>query len=285
MTTHTLRFLFSVAAAGLFIFCIAQSTAFSQQYKAAPLKVTRSTFIEQVKALRAANPKMTADELAAAANVLLDKNGVNFAISFEAATCDRIRKVKNEQKDPKAPLSIGATLKSVEAEGASLALPEPELTSFYNCNCFIELPLLQMTDVDFISVILGRNIKFHMPANFSTFEAKLLDAKNEEMVKRTWRIPFRGSPIGVSNDENVLYLAFPDPELGDLSFVVFGEGVFQIATRAEAEDGGKGKLARPSTTPLGDSRTQFDRWGKSFVVSYMPPCAAKMSRDSVEILH
>ncbi|HUR96622.1 MAG TPA: hypothetical protein VMZ26_01015 [Pyrinomonadaceae bacterium] len=284
MKTRCSRIIISVLAGAIFFLCTVVPSIPAQQYKLAPLKVTRSTFIEQVKALRAANPKMTPEDLVAAANALLDKNGVNFAISFDAATCDRLRKVKSEQKDPTVPLTIGATLKSVDAEGAALALPEPLLQPFHNCNCYIELPLLQVTDSDFIAVISGRNIKFHMPANFSTFEAKLLDPKTEGPVKRKWRIPFRGSPVGVSNDENVLYLAFPDPELSDISFAVFGEGVFQIATRAEAEDGGKGKLIRPSTAPSADSRTRFDRWGKSFVVSYMPPCSVKMQPDFVQIV-
>jgi len=237
------------------------------------MKIDQSTFAEQLKSLKAANPKMTPAEFVTKANELLDKNGVNFAISFDAATCDRIKKVKMAQKDPNAPLKLGATLKSVDADGASLSLPEPRFPSSADCNCFIELPLLQMTNVDFITILYGRNIKFQMPANFSTFEAFLLDAKDGKTIKRKWRIPFRGIPIGISFDENVLYLGFPDPELDDLSFAVFGEGVFQIATRSEAEDGGKGKLIKTAAGPTEDSRMQFDRWQKSFIVSYKSPCS------------
>ena len=253
------------------VLCIAASQA-NAQYKADAIKVARSTVVDQLKALRSANPKMTSAEFAAAANELLDKSGINFAMSFDSGTCDRIKKVKMEQKDPNAPLKIGATLKSIDAEGASLSLPEPRFPSSGDCNCYVELPLLQMTDADFITIISGRNIRFHMPANFSTFEALLLDSKDGKTIKRRWRIPFRGSPVGVSYDENVLYLAFPEPELNDLSFLVFGEGVFQIATRAEAEDGGKGKQVKISTSPAEDSRMQFDRWQKSLLVSYMSPC-------------
>jgi hypothetical protein len=242
------------------------------QFKADALRLGQSTFVEQLKALRSANPQMTPSQVVTAANGLLDKTGINFAMLFDSATCERLKKVKMEQKDPNAPLKLGATLKSVDAEGAALSLPEPKFPASADCNCYIELPMLQMTDVDFITIISERNIRFHKPANFSTHEVFLLDVKDPKTTKRKWRIPFRGVPIGISFDENVLYLAFPDPALNDLSLMVFGEGVFQIGTRAEAEQGGIGKVIKIAGGPGDDSRVQFDRWQKSMIISYKNPC-------------
>src|SRR5688500_6281582 len=128
-------------------------TALGQQYKLAPLRVVASKLISDVKAAKTSKPGITATELAAAANIMLDKGGINFAMSFDPATCDRLRKVKAEQKDPTAPLVVGATLKSVDQDGASLALPEPVFPNSDTCNCYIELPVLQVTDSDFITVI------------------------------------------------------------------------------------------------------------------------------------
>jgi hypothetical protein len=226
--------------------------------------------MEQLKALRAANPKMPLAEVVATANALLDQYGIGFAVSLDAANCERVRKVKEQQKDPSATLTLGATLRSVDAEGASLTLPSPTFPSGA-CNCYIELPLLQITEKDFITIISGRNIRFHMPANFSTHEALLIEPADNTKVKRRWRIPFRGVPIGVSHDGNVLYLAFAEPELADLSFLVFGEGVFQIGTRAEAEDGGKGKLVE-TVASGGDRFVNFERWGNSYLVRFAEPC-------------
>ena len=247
-------------------------TAHSQMYKVAPLRVEPPTLISQLIALKSSKPRMTQTEFSDAANVLLDRSGINFAVFLDSASCDLIQKAKSKQKDPKAPLDIGATLKSVDAEGASLVLPEPQYPYSNSCNCQIELPVLQMTDADFITVVRGRNIRFHLPTTFSTSEVLLLDSRNEATVKRRWKIPFRGSPIGVSHDENVLYLAFREVELADIALAVFGEGVFQITTRAEAEDGGKGKLSMIAVTPDGENRMRFDRWGKAFIVSFKPPC-------------
>jgi hypothetical protein len=53
---------------------------------------------------------------------------------------------------------------------------------------------------------------------------------------------------------------------------VFGEGVFQIVSREEAENGGKGVAIKKSPT---DEREliSFDRWKKTFVVAFRPPCS------------
>ncbi|MGQ0541308.1 MAG: hypothetical protein ACT4O9_05575 [Blastocatellia bacterium] len=235
----------------------------------------KSTLIDQLKALKTANPKMTATEFAEKANVLLDANGIGFAISFDSTACERLKKVKEQLKDPNAPLKLGATLKSVDAEGASLALPEPLFASTECGGCYIELPLLQVTEKDFITMIAGRNIKFHLPSNFHVNEAFLLDAKDQTTMKKKWRIPFRSTPIGVSYDENVLYLGFFEQELFELSLMVFGEGVFQITTRADAENGGNGKLVEPPILIRSNPLTQairFDRWRNAYLIGFQRAC-------------
>lgn len=250
------------------MFCAAAS---AQKVTISALPITRSEFVEKIKALKKANPQWTAEQFAEAANTLIDKDGLPFAISFDAATCERLRKVKAELKDPNAPLRLGATLKSVDADGAALALPEPRFASTDCGDCYVELPLLQVTDRDFITKLMGVNIRFHLPANFYTNEALLLDADGKT-VKRRWRIPYRSVPIGVTHDENVIYLGFSETELSELSLAVFGEGLYQIATRAEAEDGGKGvELAPEVSSPLG-SKIKFDRWSKTYVVGFKKPC-------------
>ena len=262
-----------VSAFALCCAILLAQTAQSQQYRIAPLRVEPPTLISQLIALRGSKPLLTPAEFSEAANMLLDRSGINFSVFLDSASCDLIAKAKSKQKDPKAPLDIGAKLKSVDAEGAFLVLPEPLYPFSPSCNCQIELPVLQMTDADFITVIRGRNIRFHLPTTFSTSEALLIDPKNESTVKKRWKIPFRATPVGVSHDENVVYLAFREVELADIALAVFGEGVFQITTKAEAEDGGKGKLSMISVTPDGENRVRFDRWGKSFIVSFKPPCA------------
>ena len=164
----------------------------------------------------------------------------------------------------------------VEADLAALALPEPLFASPECGGCYIELPILQVTDKDFITVIDGKNIRFHRPANFITNKAVLLDSMDQSTVKRTWHLPFRASPIGVSYDENVVYLGFEEAELADLSLMVFGEGLFQIGTRADAQNGGKRKLLDTSTTAgsnIMNRKIKFERWSNSYFVGFQNACS------------
>lgn len=244
-----------------------------QQVKMSALPVTRSDFVDKLKKLKASNPKATTEELLAAANDLVDKDGIPFAISFDAATCERLRKVKEQQKDPNAPLRLGATLKSVDADGAALSLPEPKFAAKECGDCFVELPLLSVTDKDFITKVLGQNIRFQLPANFFTNDVLLL-SDDGKAIKRRWRVPFASVPIGVSYDENVVYLSFPETELSDLAIAVFGEGVFQISSRSEAEASGKASALTESFT-AGQNKlsiAKFQQWEKKFLIAYKPPC-------------
>ncbi len=123
--------------------------------------------------------------------------------------------------------------------------------------------------------MLGHNIKFHLPVNFVVSEAVLVDEKDLGTIKKKWRIPFRSVPLGVSYDENVLYFGLFEPELKDISLAVFGEGVFQFATRDEAESNGKGTLLKefpkdPANPNLAFLR--FENRGLKQVVKYSNPC-------------
>jgi hypothetical protein len=231
--------------------------------------VRQSSLIEQIKALKAADPKLPITELARAANDLLDKNGINFQVSIDTGTCEKIRQLK--QKDPTKPISLGASLRSVDADQVSLSLPPPTVVAPECGGCYVELPLLEITDKDFVTVLRGRNIKFGLPNGVQTNRAFLLDEKDPSRIKRTWKIPFRAVPIGISYDENVLYLGFAEPELAQLSLLVFGEGVFQIGTREEAEKGGVGKIAEMPPASM-EHQIRFERWKNNYLIQYRAMC-------------
>lgn len=235
--------------------------------------VQESALIEQLKMVRASNPKVTAVELAKSANDLLAKHGIAYKVYFDPATCQKIRAVKQTQKDPKAPIRLGVSLQSAGAEKAALTLPQPVLTTPECGDCFVELPVLEMTGADFVTLIQGHNIKFNLPPNFSVNKISLLD--NDDLTKkiRTWRVPFRAAPIGITEDQNVIYLGFENPELAALSLAVFESGVFEITTRAEAEEGGADKPDKTvQPTESGSQIIRFDRWKTKFLLSYRPSC-------------
>lgn len=241
------------------------------QYRAEPIAVDPSQFIEMLKELKSKEGSSPA--FIQNANALLDSHGIAYRISFDSATCQKIRDAKLKMKDPSAPLKLGATLQSVDAEGAQLGLPSPNITSDECGGCSIELPLLQLTSKEFIAIVKGRNIKFHLPANFYTEQVVLFDSKDNSTVAKRWPVPFRAKPVGVSYDSNVVYLAFPDPELADLSLAVFTEGVFQIATMKEAEEGGRGRSIPNTAKSPAEQKIKFERWGNTYLLGYREPCS------------
>jgi hypothetical protein len=256
----------------ILIFVLAE-IGFSQA-RILPLGVQESALIEQIKSLKSSNPKITAAELAKSANDLLVKNGIAYKIYFDSATCQKIRAIKQSQKDPNAPIKLGASLQSVGAEKASLALPQPILTTPECGDCYVEMPILEMTDTDFVTLIQGHNIKFNLPQNFSVNKIYLLDNNDASKKIRTWRVPYRTVPIGVTYDQSVIYLGFENPDLSVLSLAVFESGVFEITTRAEAEEGGGGKSDKTTqSVETGNQIIRFDRWKTKYLLSYKPSCA------------
>ncbi|MGD9561099.1 MAG: hypothetical protein AB7F88_02640 [Pyrinomonadaceae bacterium] len=249
---------------------------FPQMVSLSPFDIAPPTILSEVKAFRAANPKMPAVEFVNAANKLLEKQGIAFTFSFDDATCQAIeRSIKSLKKTP-PKLSLKTKLRSVGGEPASLTLPPADFANSECSKCSITLPVLELTDNEFVALMWGRNIKFHLPANFIVSEVSLADDKDLTTTKTKWRIPFRSTPLGVSYDGNVLYLELPDPELKDISLAVFGEGVFQFATREEAESSGKGILLTEIPEHLTGSNIAFIRFenrGLKQTVKYPTACA------------
>ncbi len=240
-----------------------------------PFDIAPPTVLSDVKALRAANPKLTSVELVDAANKLLEKQGIAFTFSFDEATCLAIDKSIKSMKNPPAKLNLRTKLKSVGAEPATLTLPPADFANNECSKCSVTLPVLELTDKEFVALMLGHNIKFHLPVNFIVSEVVLVDEMDLVTIKKKWRIPFRSAPLGVSYDENVLYLGVFEPELKDISLAVFGEGVFQFATREEAESNGKGTLLKefpkdPANPNLAFMR--FENRGLKQVVRYSNAC-------------
>jgi hypothetical protein len=271
-----MRFTPSALAAVAGLFLALSVPVFSQMVSMSPFDIAPPTLLADVKALRAANPKMTAAEFVEAANVLLAKQGFPFTFIFDDATCDAIDKSIKSLKNAPPRVNLKTKLKSVGGEPANLTLPPADFANNECGKCSVTLPVLEITDKEFVALMLGQNIKFHLPANFTVAEAVLFDEKDPTAIKTKWRMPFRTKPLGVSYYGNVVYLGLPDPELKDLSLGVFAEGVFQFTTREEAESNGKG-IIPGLNTPVNprDPRSRyiiFDNRGIMQTVRFTDAC-------------
>ena len=208
----------------------------AQKAEIKPFSLTQSNIVGELKAAKAANPKLTPEEFVKTANALLEKQGINFVVAFDAATCQKISEIIAKQKEKGAPQNLRTALKSPLGENAALTLPEVSFAKTECVPCFIRLPILEVTAKEFVTLVEGQNIKFYLPANFILNEAFLVDEKNLSTVRTTWKIPFRSQPLSVSDDGNILYLGFPESELSELVLMIYAaEGVYQFGTRSEMD--------------------------------------------------
>lgn len=216
----------------------------AQQVTVKPFSVTQLNLISDLKAVKMSNPKITAEEFAKTANSLLEKQGLNFVVAFDANTCQKISQAIAGLKDKSTPLNLRAALKSPVGENANLLLPEVNFSKNECVPCFVRLPILEATAQEFVTLVQGKNIKFFLPPNFILNEAFLVDGKDLTTVKTRWRMPFRTTPLSVSDSGNILYLGFPEPELSDLALMAYGEGVFQFCAKSEIDADKKGVLLK-----------------------------------------
>lgn len=245
----------------------------AQQVTVAPFSLAPSTILNQLKKIRAANPDIPSKEFAAKANSLLQTEGLNFVIAFDAATCQKIELARKNLKNPNDPLNLRAALRSVDGEPANLRLPEASFDKAECGSCFISLPLLEVTAKDFVVKMMGRNIKFHLPQNFVINEAGLISGEGDSAALTRWKIPFRTTPLTVSEDGNVLYLGFSEPELKDLTLIVFGEGSFQFAERKDADLERKGQPLKDAPTDPNVSFLKFDNTRAKHIIRFPLSCA------------
>jgi len=239
----------------------------AQDFKALPFGITESNFIEQIRELKAKDPKITPETLAATANEFFKTNGFSFTVFLGATECAKIQALA---KDPKAKPALSGAFQSVGGEKVRLNLPPVAFGSEACGGCSVQFPVFEITQSYFVTKVNGINVKVVFPSNFST---NLIGLASDDGTKinKLWRVPFRSTPIGISYDQTVVYLGFDDPELSALSIAVFDSGGFEISTRKEAEDGGAGKL-EPRKQGSPDQIILFDRWELKSRLIFNPKC-------------
>jgi hypothetical protein len=220
------------------------TAANGQQVTFKPFSVVQSNLINDLKSAKMSNPKIAVEDLVKTANALLEKQGINFVVAFDANTCQKISQAIAGLKDKTAPLNLRTVLKSPSGENANLLLPEVNFSKNECAPCFVRLPMLEATAQDFVTLVEGKNIKFFLPSNFLLNEAFLVDEKDLTTVKMRWKIPFRTAPLSVSDSGNILYLGFSEPELSDLALMAYSEGVFQFCAKSDIDIDKKGVLLK-----------------------------------------
>jgi hypothetical protein len=213
---------------------VAQASVFGQQVTIKPFAVNASTLLEDIKTLKSTNPKLSTEELVKNANALLQKQGLNYSFALDSGICQKVDELKKKQKTPTAPISLNAKLNSFEGDKANITLP-PVRFGKVGGNCFSLLPLLEVTQNDFVTFIENRTVKFYRPENFNFNEIVLVDNKTFKANVRSWKVPFCTTPLSVSEDGKMLYLSLPADELREMVLIAYDEGTIQFYPKKDID--------------------------------------------------
>lgn len=268
-----------LAYKSLFVICLTLLfsiiTSFGQQVQFSAFQVKSSTLFEDLLKYKAENPKATPTELAAQANGILQKKGLNFIFAFDQNVCQQVLDAQQKQKDKSQPVKLNATLNSVDAEVAKIILPDISFDKSECGRCFIQMPLMEFSGKDFITPVEARNIKFHTPSNFLFNEIALVSEKNLSTAIRKWQVPFRTSPVGISDDGKLLYLELPHTELNELTLIIYDNGAIQFYPKKELDLSAKSSelkdISKESVLP-NTAFVKFTKGEKSQVLKYNTDC-------------
>lgn len=261
----------------LFTIICFSTAAHSQKVDFKPFSVVQSNLINDLKAAKSANPKLSTEDFVNTANSLLDKQGINFVVAFDAATCQKISQAIASLKDKSAPLNLRTALKSPLGENANLLLPEVSFDKQECVPCFVKLPIAEVNQKEFVTIVEGKNIKFFLPSNFILNEAFLVDEKNLTTIKSRWKIPFRTTPLSVSDSGNILYLGFAEPELNDLVLMAYAnEGVYRFTAKSDIDADKKAVSLKDFPKDAANPNLAFSKFTSgeiNQVVKFSLPCA------------
>jgi hypothetical protein len=219
----------------------AQTFVYGQKVTIKPFAVYSSTLLEELKTLKSSNPKLSTTELVKNANALLQKRGLNYSFALDASVCKKVEDLKKNQKTPNSPITLNAKLNSFEGDTTNITLPPVRFGKDAG-KCFSLLPLLEVTQNDFVTIIEDRTVKFYKPEIFNFNEVTLVDNKTYKTNVRNWKVPFCTTPLSVSEDGKMLFLNLPADELGEIVLIAYDEGTFQFYPKKDIDLSEKGIL-------------------------------------------
>lgn len=203
-------------------------TTFSQQVTMAPFQIQSSDFESKILRFVEENPKVSTDEVIKKANELILEDGLNFIFAFDKTTCQKISDFKNDKKNKDKPINLTAKLKSTDGELTIVLLPNVKFPKSNCGNCFVEIPVLSITDKFFITKIRGLNVKFDMPGNFNLSSVALFVNDDSANIKNHWIIPGKSEPFSISSDNKIIYFDFPIGNFSDIALLIYDDGDFQF---------------------------------------------------------
>lgn len=227
-----------------------------------------STIFTDVHNKMKEQPNITAKDLAAYANKLLDKKGFNYAY----VVCDLVKHRNDISITPRKIRSYRMT----QANGKKITFKFVVESSMDGMcgECFSYIPSLQVTKKEMLIVSEGKRYRLKRPTAFDLDEVELVD-KTMKKVLRTWQIPYQTIPIGISEDGTKLYLDVnTEYELNALVLELSENGRVQFKARSNVNlqpgEFIKNYPKDPHNAYL--SFLQFHAGRKSYSIKFSAPC-------------
>lgn len=235
------------------------------------LPLTPSDLFAKLSELKAANPKITADELLKQATDLMNKNGLNYEFELDTNTCTKIAEARKQLK-PEQGTAVGGRIKLTPKEGDAVLVFVPNFENSTCGKCYAPIPLVAATGQDFVAVIQGQNVGFVRPTNLGLNFIELVDNQNLNTTVRRWLTPQRSVPLGVSEDGNRLYLALPASGFEELALIVHENGVIELAKREGLDLKDKGTEVKDPANSLSVKYLSFGTGASKRVLKFSAPC-------------
>lgn len=162
------------------------------------LELKPSAIEEEMEHFVESHPGISAEEVTARANSLLEKKGFDYHFEISGF----IETLKLQPVDPSEESVYRFPLNLVKGGRLSLQCS----LSFGPCGEFFAgIPSLKVTSSGILSVLDRKRYLFKRPADFRLDDMKLVDATKRK-VMRKWEVPLQTYPIGISLDGQTLYL-------------------------------------------------------------------------------
>ncbi len=240
------------------------------QQRGRTITVTASNILSDVSERKKKQPALTAKELAAFGNDLIEKRGFDYHFDVCEILSARDRKSTANFLSARQPVS---TINGRET--LNLKLSVSNLGDGMCGECWTFIPSRQVSKREIYFVASGKNHRVQRPASFVLDEAELVDAAMEQILRR-WQLPYQAVPVGISQDGTKLYVDFyPDYELDNLVLEVADDGRLAFRDRAEMGLQREGVLISNHPKDPGNAYLSFIRFqagDKSYIVRFSAPC-------------
>lgn len=233
------------------------------------VKISPANIVSDVAERKKKQPAITASELAAYANELLETRG--FDHDFNA--CDVLR--ERDRKSTAESLPLGYRVSDTDGQELTLKLDVFNPRNSMCGECSIDIPAVRVGSREMLLIAEGKRYSIRRPAAFTLDPAELVDNSLKKVLRR-WEMPYQTVPTGISADGTKLYLDFyTEYGLDDLILELSEDGSLAFRDRAAVGIKDEGTWLENAPKDPNNSYLSFMRFksgNKTYIIRFIAPC-------------